>query len=313
MTTMTTHKLEETPWLFNIELTNRCPLKCVMCARTEHMTRAEGDISMELYTRIVDDLCEISPPRKMKNRLLRLHQFGESLVHPEFDSMIRYAADKGFRVALSINPVLLKPVIADRLLDSGIDSLYISLDGHDDESFFQLRGLKNAYDDSVARLEAFLAKKTERQLPIHIELSMIDFKLNRESIAKMHAYWEQHPGIDEFRNKEFMKWDGSADSVNALADDDTGRRIEETIEKRGGCSLPWNQMAVLWDGRVVPCCYDYDGKYTVGDVREKSLLEIWHDKPMQALREEFESKQVSNDLCKNCEFSPGSIPLTQLS
>ena len=105
---MTSPAPNETPWLFNIEITNRCPLKCVMCARTTDMTREVGDIDMDLYTRIVDELASISPPNRMRNRLLRLHQFGESLVHPEFDQMIRYAANKGFRVALSINPVLLK-------------------------------------------------------------------------------------------------------------------------------------------------------------------------------------------------------------
>jgi radical SAM protein with 4Fe4S-binding SPASM domain len=302
----------ETPWLFNIEITNRCPLKCVMCARTTDMTRDEGDMDMALYTHIVDQLAEISPPNRLKNRLLRLHQFGESLVHPEFHDMIRYAADRGFRVALSINPILLKDGIADRLLASGIDSLFISLDGHDDESFYQIRGLKNSYGRSVERLEKFLRKKQALGLSMHIELSMINFKLNRQSIGEMQDYWCNHPGIDDFRNKEFMKWDGSADDINALADDQSNHAIEETIEKRGGCNLPWNQMAVMWDGRVVPCCYDYDGKYLLGDVREKSLIDIWLDEPMAALRREFESKNVSNALCVNCEFSPGRIPQLQL-
>jgi radical SAM protein with 4Fe4S-binding SPASM domain len=302
----------ETPWLFNIEITNRCPLKCVMCARTTDMTRDEGDMDMALYTHIVDQLAEISPPNRLKNRLLRLHQFGESLVHPEFHDMIRYAADRGFRVALSINPILLKDGIADRLLASGIDSLFISLDGHDDESFYQIRGLKNSYGRSVERLEKFLRKKQALGLSMHIELSMINFKLNRQSIGEMQDYWCNHPGIDDFRNKEFMKWDGSADDINALADDQSNHAIEETIEKRGGCNLPWNQMAVMWDGRVVPCCYDYDGKYLLGDVREKSLIDIWLDEPMALLRREFESKNVSNALCVNCEFSPGRIPQLQL-
>jgi radical SAM protein with 4Fe4S-binding SPASM domain len=309
---MTSPVPNDTPWLFNIEITNRCPLKCVMCARTTDMTREVGDIDMVLYMQIVDELASFSTPNRMKNRLLRLHQFGESLVHPEFDQMIRYAADKGFRVALSINPVLLKKGIADRLLDSGIDSLFISLDGHDDESFYQIRGLKNAYGSSVKRLERFLEKKQAQGRSIHIELSMINFKLNRDSIAAMHDYWASHPGIDEFRNKEFMKWDGSAEAINALGDEESDHAIEETIEKRGGCNLPWNQMAVMWDGRVVPCCYDYDGKYVLGNVREQSLLAIWRDEPMAALRREFESRVVTNPLCVSCEFSPGRIPLAQL-
>lgn len=308
---MTHHIPADTPWLFNIEITNRCPLKCVMCARTTDMTRSEGDITFDLYARIVDELKAISPPQRLKNRILRLHQFGESLVHPEFDRMIRYAADRGFRVALSINPVLLKDPIADRLLNSGIDSLFISLDGHDDESFYQIRGLKDAYGPSVDRLEKFLKKKMDGDFPIHIELSMINFKLNRDSIKEKQDYWARHPGIDDFRCKGFMKWDGSSESVNALEDELSNQIIEESIEKKGGCTLPWNQMAVMWDGRVVPCCYDYDGKYVLGKMPEETLMDIWEGEAMSSLRRELMSKQVKNALCVNCEFSPGRSSLIQ--
>ena len=42
--------------LFNIELTNRCPFKCVMCARTHSMTRAQGDMTFDMFSRAIDVL-----------------------------------------------------------------------------------------------------------------------------------------------------------------------------------------------------------------------------------------------------------------
>ena len=37
--------------LHNIELTNRCPMRCVMCARTHGMTRAQGNMGFALFRR----------------------------------------------------------------------------------------------------------------------------------------------------------------------------------------------------------------------------------------------------------------------
>jgi len=66
------------------------------------------------------------------------------------------------------------------------------------------------------------------------------------------------------------------------------------------CSVPWDQISVAWDGDVVPCCYDYDKKYVLGNVHKQPLNEIWNGERMRALRKEFISNDVSNPLCRNC-------------
>jgi uncharacterized Fe-S cluster-containing radical SAM superfamily enzyme len=145
------------------------------------------------YVKVIDGFYQLhrrSP--SFSSKLLRLHDFGESLTHPDFDRFINYASGLGFKTALSINPFMLTDDIADRLLSSGIHTLFISLDGHDDESFHQIRGLPNAYEKSVERLEKFLVKRKKLGAVQHIELSMIDFAMNRESISEKKEYWSKH-------------------------------------------------------------------------------------------------------------------------
>lgn len=296
---------ESTPWIYDIELTNRCPMKCVMCPRTEHMSRGLGDMDQVLYRRIIDELIEITPQQRLSKKKLRLHHFGESLVHPEFAPMIRYASERGIKISLSINPLMLKEKIADELLGSGIDEVLISLDGHDNASFEKIRGVPDAYEDSVIRLEKFVEKKVERGLDMTIKVSMIDFGLNRNSIEKVSDRWRNLAGVDDYRQKVFLKWDGAADTVNELADETTDEAADEKIDERGDCEEPWKQVAVLWDGRVVPCCFDYDGKYLLGDLRDSTLMEVWNGEPMQELRRAFIARQVENELCRSCEFCPG--------
>jgi len=68
------------------------------------------------------------------------------------------------------------------------------------------------------------------------------------------------------------------------------------ITKKGNtlCSHPYKAMVLLWDGRVVPCCADYDAKHVVGDFREQTLQEIWNSGEMQAIR------AAPVPMCKRC-------------
>lgn len=283
--------------IFNIELTNHCIMKCVMCPRTNNMTRELGYISLDLYKKAVDELLECNP-NLIGTDTLWLHHFGESLLHPQFGACIRYASEKNIRTGLSINPIMLTDKVIDELLSARPHVLYISLDGHDDESFFKIRGLRKSYGASRERLMAFLRKKIDSKSGIVIVLSMIDFNLNARSIEMTSAYWESMPGIDQFLPKSFTTWDGSAPDVNGLMANRKPAHLDKSFVR---CTWPWERMTVLWDGDVVPCCFDYDKKYVLGNMGESRLIDIWNGARMKELRKEFMSNNVQNPLCVNCE------------
>jgi len=68
---------------------------------------------------------------------------------------------------------------------------------------------------------------------------------------------------------------------------------------QGRCSQPYKTMAVLWDGRVVPCCVDYKPELVIGEVGKMSLLDIWNSKEMLTVREGKFS------LCSTCDMKRG--------
>jgi len=283
------------PAIFNVELTNRCPFRCIMCARTHNMTRPEGVMSFALFRKVIDDFLAVNPQAARRDGVW-LHGFGESLVHPEFDRLMAYASDAGVPAKLSINPLLLKPEIARRLLAARPALLYVSLDGHDDASFEQIRGVPNAFEPSRRRFLEFLDLKKQLSPATRIHFSMIDFARNRDSIAKARGLWEDVEGIDRFQVKPFVTWDGNAPDVNLLADGPRGR-----AEGPVTCGFPWQSLTIAWNGRVLPCCYDYDERLVLGDVANQTLAEIWNGEPMRRLRAEFASGTVDNPLCRNCD------------
>lgn len=284
--------------LFNIELTNRCPMRCVMCPRTNNMTRAKGHMDFELFTRIIDELISANTDY-IHHQPVWLHHFGESLMHPKFAECIQYAVKKGVVTCLSINPLMLKPEVSIALLGANPDILYISLDGHDDASFESIRGVKNAYHRSLENLNGFLKQKQKTGSECRVVLSMIDFDINRHSIEETRAHWESQPGVDEFLMKQFSTWDGNAEDINQLQAGDGADPVN--LSDRVECNFPWERMTVLWDGTVVPCCNDYDMKLSLGNLRESTLSDIWNGPEMQQLRNEFISNHVTNPLCRRCE------------
>ncbi|HYH18451.1 MAG TPA: radical SAM/SPASM domain-containing protein [Azospirillum sp.] len=287
----------DTPFsVFNIELTNRCPFRCVMCARTNNMTRPQGLMDFALFRKVIDEYVEENPKQAVQSDCW-LHHFGESLVHPDFDRFIAYASTRGVFTALSLNPLMLKRPTALALLRARPGKLYLSIDGHDNASFERIRGVENAYDPSVRNLLDFLELKKSFRSKVQIWVSMIHFGQNQESIARMREYWSKLEGVDYFFEKEFVTWDGNAPDVNRL----DGRRPLAQKE-HVTCPFPWNRLTVTWDGDVVPCCYDYDKRYVLGNVARQSLKEIWNGGPMRRLRREFLDNRVTNPLCRNCEY-----------
>jgi radical SAM protein with 4Fe4S-binding SPASM domain len=283
----------------NIELTNRCPMRCIMCPRTEHMTRAQGYMSFEVFKRVIDEFVAVNP-EAARTKGAFLHHFGESLLHPEVGRFIRYAEESGVRVKLSINPLAMKDRVIDALIQSAPSYLMIALDGHDDASFERIRGVPDAYDFSVERLHVYLARKVAAKVPTFVELGMIDFVENENSLHLLRDRWAGVEGIDNVTAKRFITWDGSAEEINAYAPQPMTNEEARKHFPVPSCHLPWETVSVTWDGSVVPCCYDYDRKMVLGNVMQQTLTEIWNGPSMRALRTEFRSNAVENPLCRQC-------------
>lgn len=71
-------------------------------------------------------------------------------------------------------------------------------------------------------------------------------------------------------------------------------------KSQGSCPIPSQQLAVLWNGDVSLCCLDFDGDMVVGNIREKSLKEIWMGEDAMRIREEMAHGVLSPGICQHC-------------
>jgi radical SAM protein with 4Fe4S-binding SPASM domain len=289
--------VSEVPFsITNIELTNRCPMRCTICPRTTDMSRPLGDMSWDTYVRIIDQLAA-SNPDNAPSFLLYLHHFGESLLHPELARFGAYANRQGLLTSLSINPLLLKGDIPAQLMAAEIGIIQIALDGHNDESFEAIRGIPRAYDISCRRLQAFLQQVARDGCNSRIVMNLIAVPGLDSHIAERSAFWRAVSGINAVYVKPFVTWSGSVQHITGRMNTPAPLACSPVT-----CREPFESLSIAWDGDVLACCFDHDKSIVLGNVRETNLAELWNGNVIRGVRSEFLSGRVDNQLCRDCHY-----------
>ena len=66
------------------------------------------------------------------------------------------------------------------------------------------------------------------------------------------------------------------------------------------CWKMWHSCVITWDGKVVPCCFDKDAQYALGDLTRNSFADIWNGKSYQEFRSTLLRSRSEIEICKNC-------------
>ena len=282
------------PYVFQVELTNFCNLKCPMCPH-DLMTRGVGYMDFDLFRDVVRQVRATNPD-------LRLHNMGESLFHPQIGRFIRHAGEQGLETILSTNATTLTDAKIQELIDARLSWLYVSFDGAEASTYERFR--KGArYEREKAKVERLLRLRAEQGATRpRVLMSCISLPGTRAEVEDFRAYWQGR--ADAVRIKSADVWDGSSERITSLVAAEYGR-------DGAVCGWPWQSVVVLWDGRVVPCCYDFDGKAVLGDLRRSTLAEIFNDAPMQELRRALRERRAGDlALCGTCPRGGAAGPLT---
>lgn len=248
------------------EVTNICNAQCIMCPR-EKMKRPQGVMDMELYKRVLDEAVTYGATQ------VSLENYGEPLCDPLIIERIRYAKKKGLEVLTITNASLLDKDKSEKIIRAGLDVLRISMYGITKETYEKVH--KGLLFEVVERniLELFkLRKEINKGIPKpKIDIYFIAMEENRDE-------------ADGFRKK----WEGVADDISIWKPHNwgDGRQYRETNPNKKSCGRPMiGPVQVQWDGKVVPCCFDYDSRIILGDLNKQTLREVLRSKEYNDLRE----------------------------
>lgn len=288
------------PLAIGIEPTTSCNLRCPECpSGLRSFTRPTGMLDEKLFRSLIDEL-------KDTLSYLTFYFQGEPYLHPKFLSLVKYASQQNIYTATSTNAHYLNDKQARDTVESGLDRLIISLDGLDQETYQSYRvggnidkvleGTRNILKwrkelkskTPYVVFQFLVVKPNEHQVPgvysLAKEMGVDNVLLKTAQIYDYENGSDLMPTIDKYSRYK-KSGDGTWEIKNQLLDH---------------CWKMWNSCVVTWDGKVVPCCFDKDAHYTLGDLKQNSFEEIWRSKAYNEFRQSVLRSREEIEMCRNC-------------
>lgn len=271
-----------------LEITNVCNLSCAFCPGTR---RPASFLSPE-------DFHTLAARLRPHTEYLYLHLMGEPLLHPRLDAVLAQAEELGFHVMLTTNGTLLGQRQNLLLSSPAVKKISVSLHSFEGN---RMEGLT----DYLTGCLSFAKAVGEAGRKCALRLWNLDgqdthgsSRLNGDILAALEEAfpppWTEGRRGTTLAPGVFLEWGERFDWPDLSASDGQAPTF---------CYGLRDQVGVLVDGTVVPCCLDHEGDIPLGNLFQNSLAEILDTPRARAIYDGFSQGQARELLCKTCGFA----------
>jgi len=258
-----------------------------MCPHPQYKQHEKGNMSYELFTKIIDQIAPYA-------EIIKLHWVGEPLVNKNIVKMIRYARAKtSAKLFMSTNASLLSGQLAVDIRKSGLDKIIFSLDGDSKETFERIR-IHGNFDQVTNNITNFIEAVARDGGPI-CEVKMIQFDTNASEMSQFREKWDQYD-CTIVHVMWLSSWAGQLSELENMSSFTSPYATRE----RQSCADLWFKMQIDWTGKVALCCFDWSGEVILGDVNLQPIFSIWQGDVIKRERE----RHIASDyigICRNCK------------
>lgn len=266
-----------------LEISNVCNLRCSFCPGTKRKPKvmAEAEFSALL------------PKLRPWSDFLYFHLMGEPLCHPELERFLLLAGEAGFKVILTTNGTLLAKQQTVLLDSPALHKVNVSLHA------FEANDLSISFAEYLGQCFAFGQAAQGKKLVVYRLWNHggADEK-NTEILAAMEAVfpkpWKVERRGTRIGDRVYLEYGDKFDWPD-LSAEDGGDRVF--------CYGLRDQIGVLCDGTVVPCCLDHEGDIALGNLFEESLEDILKKDRAKAIYAGFGNKKAAEELCRKCGYA----------
>jgi radical SAM protein with 4Fe4S-binding SPASM domain len=318
-------KFTDYPVLSELAVTYKCNLRCQFCYAgcncTTSPTGSDEVLSIDEFKAIIDKIyLEAQVPSISFTG-------GEPSLYKGLPQLVAHAKSHGMRVNLITNGTMVTEKLARELVDSGLDSVQVSLEGVSPAVHNELVQIKGAYGRTRRAIEYFKA------LGIHVHTNTTITQLNLNECRLMPSFVKKELGLDKFSmNLLIPTGSGIIYDHLVVGYAEIGSHLQQIIEesqKAGvefmwyspvpmcmfntitnglgnkGCSACDGLLSVAPNGDVLPCASFDD---PVGNLSKAEFRGIWQSTKARMYRD----KELAHDRCKSCEqfhICNGACPL----
>lgn len=291
-----------TPLTVLVEVASVCNLRCDFCPTgdirlTKKAGKFRGLMEMDIYRKILADIDALPAPIKA----FHLHKDGEPLLHPKFCDMVVEAKQSSNiqRVETTTNGIPLNPELNQRLADSRIDRIKISVYGLSSESYQANTKTKIDFDRYVGNIADLYSRRQNTKIYVKImedDLSEEQKQVFLNTFGDISDTIFFEHCIDTWPDFNF---DGEGKSIAS----GIGIFGQSVRPYKKVCPQPFFNFTVCADGRVTACCADWQVKLVMGDIRHTSLIDIWNDKAFTDFRLlMLRGERACHSLCGKCTY-----------
>ena len=266
-----------------LEITNICNLDCVFCPKTK---RAGKSLTLEHFDLLTDKL-------RHEIKFLYFHLMGEPLMHKHLKDFILMARNKGFIPVLTTNGTLIRQR-SEALLEAHPHRVQISLHSHEGNG-------KEHPEEYIRHIMQYAMRAAEQGTIVVLRLwnqGGLD-SANEHLISLMEGYvprpWTERYDGWKMAENIYLEYD----HIFEWPDDEREAFDGEEVF----CYALRNQIGVLVDGTVVPCCLDHNGNVSLGNLFTQSLQEILSSPRAKALYDGFTRHIATEPLCQRCGYA----------
>ena len=255
-------------------------------------------MSWDVYKKAIDDLCGFPHPLKLK--LLVFAGLGEPLLHPQIAEMVAYAKKREVAgtVRIITNASLLTHKMSDSLIEAGLDSLKISLQGVTEETHRKWGGTSIPLARIKDNIKYFYEHKKD---------TVVNVKIVSDAFQEPddeQRFYDMFEPICDIMNIEHVERVTEDVDFDAIGIDSTMGIVGNENARNQICQLPFYYLSIYQDGEILPCCtcmFENYKKISLGNVLETSLVELWNGEKMNKFRLcLLEGKRNQIPVCSTC-------------
>ena len=266
-----------------LEISNICNLSCRFCPGTKRVKKALTP----------EELAVLLPKIRPYTDYLYFHLMGEPLLHKNLEQFLEMAGNHGFKVILTTNGTLLKKQQQMLLRSPALHKINISLHA------FEANDLAVPFSQYLADCFAFGNAAAGKKLVVYrLWNNGGEDKQNQEILDTMHRYfpgnWVKERMGTRIADRTYLENGDKFDwpDLNATEGD-----------SRVFCYGLRDQLGVLCDGTVVPCCLDHDGDLALGNLLTQDMEEILASPRAKSIYDGFSHREAAEELCRKCGYA----------
>lgn len=266
-----------------VEISNICNLKCSFCPGTKRMPQIMQE----------DAFASLLPKLRPWTDYLYFHIMGEPLLHPQLGRFLELAGNAGFRVILTTNGTLLKKQQNLLLNAAGLHKINISLHA------FEANDLAIPFSQYLDDCFFFGKKAAGKVLTVYrLWNDGGQNARNQEILETMEAHfpkpWVVEPRGTRIGNRVYLEYGEKFDWPDLNAEDYGNSCF---------CYGLRDQIGILCDGSVVPCCLDHEGDLVLGNLFQEELEAILNTPRARDIYQGFSQRNAVEPLCRRCGYA----------